>query len=94
MAACSASSPALPSRASRTFDATTAGATESPVNASCQDFERGARFLAQAEATYPGWLARLLTYPVKGLENYAQLMQTLTSATGAIKVYCEVAPLS
>ena len=64
------------------------------VNASCEDFQRGARFLAQAEATYPGWLARLLTHPVRGLENYEQLMQALISAKGAIKVYCEVAPLS
>ncbi|MBI4520334.1 MAG: glucose dehydrogenase [Gemmatimonadetes bacterium] len=64
------------------------------VNASCADFTRGARFLAQAEATDPGWLPRLLTHPVKGLENYDQLMRTLTSAKEAIKVYCEVAPLS
>jgi len=40
-----------------------------------------------------GWLGKLLTHPVKGLENYQQLMQTLTEAKGAIKVYCEVAPL-
>ncbi len=63
------------------------------VNASREDFERGAQDLAQAELTYPGWLARLLTHPVRGLENYRQLMQTLTEAKGAIKVFCEVAPL-
>jgi glucose 1-dehydrogenase len=33
----------------------------------------------------------LLTHPVQGLENYAQLLDTLTSAKDAIKVYCEVA---
>ena len=63
------------------------------VNASCEDFARGARFLAQAEATYPGWLGHLLTHPVKGLEHYEQLMQALTTAKDAIKVYCQVAPL-
>jgi len=64
------------------------------VNASREDFDRGARFLAQAEATYPGWLARLLIHPVQGLERYEQLMQTLATADDAIKVYCEVASVS
>ncbi|MGH9580152.1 MAG: hypothetical protein ACRD2R_04090, partial [Terriglobales bacterium] len=63
------------------------------VNASREDFERGAQDLAQAELAHPGWLAKLLTHPVRGLENYQQLMQTLTEAKGAIKVLCEVAPL-
>ena len=39
----------------------------------------------------PGWLARLLTHPVRGLDRYAELFETLGSARGAIKVYCEVA---
>ncbi len=43
--------------------------------------------------TWPGWLSKLLTHPVRGLENYQQLLETLTSAKGAIKVYCEVASL-
>ncbi|MGH7962629.1 MAG: glucose 1-dehydrogenase, partial [Candidatus Binatia bacterium] len=61
------------------------------VNANREYFEMGVRDLAQAEAAYPGWLERLLTHPVKGLENYAQLFETLTMAKGAIKVFCEVA---
>jgi len=48
------------------------------------------RDLAQAEAQYPGWLPRLLTHPVKGLESYEKLFETLTMAKGAIKVFCEV----
>jgi threonine dehydrogenase-like Zn-dependent dehydrogenase len=64
------------------------------VNASRVDFERGVQDLAQAELAYPGWLSKLLTHPVKGLENYAELIKTLTEAKGAIKVFCEVAPLS
>jgi threonine dehydrogenase-like Zn-dependent dehydrogenase len=63
------------------------------VNASRHDFETGAADLAQAELSYPGWLRKLLTHPVKGLENYEQLMKTLTETRGAIKVFCEVAPL-
>jgi threonine dehydrogenase-like Zn-dependent dehydrogenase len=64
------------------------------VNANREYFESGVRDMAQAEAEYPGWLERLLTHPVKGLENYAELLEKLTTAKGAIKVYCEVAPLN
>jgi hypothetical protein len=49
--------------------------------------------MAQAEAEYAGWLKRLLTHPVKGLANYRELLDTLTMAKGAIKVFCEVADL-
>lgn len=61
------------------------------VNANRDYFEMGVRDMAQAEAEYPGWLGRLLTHPVKGLENYRELFETLTSAKGAIKVFCVVA---
>ena len=63
------------------------------VNANREYFEMGVGDLSQAEAEYPGWLARLLTHPVKGLENYEKLFETLTTAKGAIKVFCEVAEL-
>jgi threonine dehydrogenase-like Zn-dependent dehydrogenase len=63
------------------------------VNAHRDDFERGAQDFARAELTWPGWLGKLLTHPVKGLENFRALIETLTTARGAIKVYCEVAPL-
>jgi threonine dehydrogenase-like Zn-dependent dehydrogenase len=61
------------------------------VNANREYFELGVRDLAQAEAQYAGWLSRLLTHPVKGLENYAQLFEYLTNGKGVVKVYCEVA---
>jgi len=64
------------------------------VNANREYFETGVRDMAQAEAEYPGWLSRLLTHPVKGLENYSELLDKLTTAKGAIKVFCEVAHLS
>ena len=63
------------------------------VNASRADFESGVKDLAQAELAYSGWLSKLLTHPIKGLHNYQQLMRTLTDAKGAIKVFCEIAPL-
>src|SRR5947209_10693185 len=61
------------------------------VNANREYFEMGVRDMAQAEAQYPGWLGRLLTHPVKGLENYQELFDKLTNAKDAIKVYCQVA---
>src|SRR4026208_1969570 len=63
------------------------------VNANREYFEMGVKDLAQAEAEYPGWLSRLLTHPVRGLENYEELFAKLTNPNGAIKVFCEVAPL-
>jgi threonine dehydrogenase-like Zn-dependent dehydrogenase len=61
------------------------------VNANREYFEAGVRSMSQAELAYPGWLARLLTHPVKGLENYRELFDKLTGAKGAVKVFCEVA---
>jgi len=61
------------------------------VNANREYFEMGVKDMAQAEAQYPGWLDQLLTHPVKGLENWKLLLDTLTDAKGAIKVYCQVA---
>jgi threonine dehydrogenase-like Zn-dependent dehydrogenase len=61
------------------------------VNANREYFELGVRDMAQAEAQYTGWLKRLLTHPVQGLQNYQELFEKLTTAKGAIKVFCEVA---
>jgi len=64
------------------------------VNAARENFEEGVRDMAMAEAQYAGWLSRLLTHPVKGLENYEMLFQALLNGNGAIKVFCEVADAS
>ena len=56
------------------------------VNAYREYFEMGVRDMAQAESEYPGWLGRLLTDPVKSLDNFAELFRKLTSANGSIKV--------
>ncbi|MCL4708913.1 glucose 1-dehydrogenase [bacterium] len=67
--------------------------TVGTVNANREYFEMGVKDMAHAEAEYRGWLKRLLTHPVKGLENYQDLLNQLTTAKGAIKVFCEVAEL-
>src|SRR5712691_361343 len=61
------------------------------VNASPNDFRTGVDDLIKAEAIYPGWLRELLTHPIRGLENYDEMIQTLTASRDAIKVYVEVA---
>jgi threonine dehydrogenase-like Zn-dependent dehydrogenase len=48
------------------------------VNANREYFESGVKDLSTAELQYPGWLKKLLTRPVKGLENYGEMMRILT----------------
>ena len=62
------------------------------VNASRTDFESGVRDLAMAQARWPGWLDRLLTHPVAGLDDAPKALELL-GTPGAIKVFVEVAPL-
>ena len=62
------------------------------VNANREHFEMGIRDLALAEAMYPGWLSRMMTHKVDGLENYEQVFDILENGSefGAIKTYFEV----
>ncbi len=59
------------------------------VNASYADFTRAVDDMIAAEARYPGWLSKLLTTHVDGLENFATFMQRLKAHDG-IKVYMEL----
>jgi len=61
------------------------------VNANREYFEAGVYDFARAELEFPGWLAKLLTHSVTGLENYQEMMQTLTTERGAIKVFVNAA---
>lgn len=61
------------------------------VNANREYFESGANDMAAAVLEYGPWLSKLLTHPVKGLENFEQLFDLLTGGKDVIKVYCEVA---
>jgi threonine dehydrogenase-like Zn-dependent dehydrogenase len=63
------------------------------VNGNREYFEAAVRDLAMAQTKHPGWAARLLTHPVHGLENYRELIDTLSSGTNVIKAFCEIAPL-
>ena len=60
------------------------------VNANREYFEAGVYDFARAELEFPGWLSQLLTHPVNGLENYAEMMQKLTAEKSAIKVFVNV----
>lgn len=60
------------------------------VNANREYFETGVKDLSHAVLEYGDWLSRLLTHPIRGLENYSSLFETLSTAKNAIKVYCEV----
>jgi threonine dehydrogenase-like Zn-dependent dehydrogenase len=60
------------------------------VNANREYFEAGVYDLSRAELEFPGWLAKLLTHPVEGLENYRDMIRLLTQEKGAIKVYVNV----
>jgi glucose 1-dehydrogenase len=62
------------------------------VNASRVDFENGVRDIAMAQARWPGWLERLLTHPIHGLDAAPKAIELLGTA-GAIKVFVEVSPL-
>jgi len=63
------------------------------VNANRDYFERGVTHMALAESQFAGWLQQLLTHPVRGLANHRELIEMLTTAKDAIKVYCEIAPI-
>jgi threonine dehydrogenase-like Zn-dependent dehydrogenase len=61
------------------------------VNAARDDFVTGVADMLRAEATYPGWLGRLLTTPIKGLAGYQEMLDRLEHDEEAIKVFVEVA---
>ena len=61
------------------------------VNANREHFEMGIKDLALGEVMYPGVIQRILTTPIRGLDNYQQMMNALVDDTSALKVYVEVA---
>lgn len=62
------------------------------VNANREHFEAGVKDLALCEAMYAGWLSRMLTHKVEGLENYEKIFDILNNSANykAIKAYFEV----
>jgi threonine dehydrogenase-like Zn-dependent dehydrogenase len=61
------------------------------VNANRNHFEMGIRDLALGEMMYPGVLEKILTNPVDGLDNYAEMMRLLVEDKDALKVFVNVA---
>ena len=61
------------------------------VNAARIDFEQGVSDLTMSEALWPGWLTRLLTHPVRGLDRHGEMMRLLKEEKDAIKIYVEIA---
>jgi threonine dehydrogenase-like Zn-dependent dehydrogenase len=60
------------------------------VNANKTHFESGIKDLALGEVMYPGVIARILTNPVDGFDNYQELMRLLVEEPTALKVYMNV----
>jgi threonine dehydrogenase-like Zn-dependent dehydrogenase len=61
------------------------------VNANRDHFEMGIKDMALGEVTYPGVIQRILTTPIRGLDNYGQMMKALMDEQPALKVFVEVA---
>ncbi len=61
------------------------------VNANFRHFESGIADLALGEVSYPHVIERILTTPVQGLDNYAEMMRLLIEDKDALKVFVEVA---
>ena len=64
------------------------------VNANREYFELGVKDFAHAQSEYPGWLPKLLSHPVEGLNQYEELMRLLTTEKQAVKVFMQVKPLN
>jgi threonine dehydrogenase-like Zn-dependent dehydrogenase len=60
------------------------------VNAHRDDFAEGVQDMLRAEAFYPGWLGRLLTTEIDGLDA-EQILEHFRARDGAIKAFVQVA---
>lgn len=61
------------------------------VNANSEHFESGIKDMALGEVMFPGVLEKILTNPVDGLDNFAEMMRLLVEDNTALKVYVNVA---
>ncbi len=62
------------------------------VNANREHFEMGVKDLVLSEALYPGWLGKMLTHRVDGLENFARAFEILNDSSKfkAIKIFFDI----
>ncbi len=65
------------------------------VNAGREHFEMGVKDIALCEAMHPGWLGRMMTHKIDGLENFAEVFEILDNSAKfkAIKTFFEVRPV-
>ena len=61
------------------------------VNANREAYETAVKDFTHAEMAYEGWLSKLLTHPIDGLDNFIQMMDTLVNDRSALKVYVNIA---
>jgi threonine dehydrogenase-like Zn-dependent dehydrogenase len=61
------------------------------VNSHRDDFAEGVQDMLRAEAFFPGWLERLVTTRIDGLEPHREMLFHLRENRDAIKAYVEVA---
>ncbi|MHA2408095.1 MAG: glucose 1-dehydrogenase [Candidatus Ranarchaeia archaeon] len=63
------------------------------VNANKSHFELGVKDLSQALLQYPGWINKLLSHPIEGLDcnRIKELLQS--KKKGIIKIFCKIAPI-
>jgi glucose 1-dehydrogenase len=54
--------------------------------------EQGVKDMALAGIQYPGWLEKLITHRVRGLDNYLEMISLLNHERDVIKLVVEVAP--
>lgn len=65
------------------------------VNANREHFEMGVKDFALCEAMYSGWLARMMTHKIEGLENFEKVFEILADSNkfNAVKTYFEIVKL-
>jgi threonine dehydrogenase-like Zn-dependent dehydrogenase len=62
----------------------------SSVNGNRRHFELGMQALSHGELSFPGVTEQILTHPISGLRNYAEMMRLLEEKE-ALKVYVNIA---
>lgn len=62
------------------------------VNANREHFEMGVKDLALSETMFPGWLSKMLTHKIEGLENFGKVFDILENGGkhNAIKTFFEL----
>jgi threonine dehydrogenase-like Zn-dependent dehydrogenase len=60
------------------------------VNANREHFEAGVLDLGLTEEFHPGWLSKLITHRVDGLDRFEDAYRALSGGTGTIKVVVEI----